>query len=341
MKALVFRGPKQAGIEELEMFQPAGDEVVIRVHAAAVCTTERRIYSGDLKLPFPIIGGHEVSGVVEWVPPEEKGLAVGDRVIIDTMKRCGACHYCLTGASNLCLNIKAFRDPFLIIGGGFAEYVVLPARSVFKISSVLDFEEASLAEPVACCWHSLHQARLAMGETVAILGLGTMGAIHLLLSKLFSSRTIACDLDAQRLALATSLGADLAVCAADRDPAPVVRDFTEGRGADVVIVAAGDKQAGETALRLAAPRARIVLYASTHPSCNLALDWNRIHYAEITVTGSEGKTPEDLRQAARLLSTRAIYLRPLISRVIRLEELPEELKAAPSAAILRVVVRMR
>jgi 2-desacetyl-2-hydroxyethyl bacteriochlorophyllide A dehydrogenase len=340
MKALIFRGPRQARVEEIERFQPAEGEVVVRVHAAAVCTTERRIYSGELKLPFPVIGGHEVSGVVEWTPAGEKRLACGDHVIIDTMKRCGACHYCLTGHSNLCLNIRAFRDPYLIIGGGFAEYVVLPAESAFKISPDLSFEEASLAEPVACCWHSVNQAQLSIGDTVAILGAGTMGAIHLLLCKLFSARTIVCDLDAHRLRLAASLGADLLVDSSHQDCSAVVRDFTEGRGADVVFVAAGSKKAGETALQIAAPRARIVLYASIHPSSSLELDWNQIHYREIMLTGSEGKTPKDLYQAARLLSHRAIDVRPLISRLIQLEDLPIELENTPAGETLRVVVRI-
>ena len=340
MKALIFRGAKQAEIEEIERFQPNEDEVVVRVHAAAVCTTERRIYSGELTLPFPIIGGHEVSGIVEWVPPQEKRLRAGDHVIIDTMKRCGACHYCLTGSSNLCLNIKSSRGKYLIIGGGFAEYVVLPAHSVFRLSAGLDFEEASLAEPVACCWHSLQQARLSMGETVAILGAGTMGVLHLLLCKLFAARTVVCDIDAQRLRLAATLGADLVIDAASQDCIAAVREFTDQRGADAVFVAAGSKKAAETALRIVAPRGRMVLYASTHPSASLDVDWNQIHYREIVLTGSEGKTPQDLYRAAHLLSSKAIDVRPLISRVIPLEALPAELKAGLNSDTLRVIVRM-
>lgn len=340
MKALVFKGPKEVQIEEIERFEPEEGEVRVRVRAAAVCTTERRIFSGELKLPFPIIGGHETSGIIDWVDDKKEHLARGEHVILDSMIRCSECYYCVRGYSNLCLNLRAMRNNYLILGGGFAEYVVLPRTSVFRFSTHLSFEEASLAEPVACCLRSVKRAELAIGDTVAIIGTGTMGAIHLLLSRLRGARTIVCDINDERLQLARKLGAEWMVNPTKDDPAAVVKEYTGGRGADVVFVTASSKEAGAQALVMVGPRGRVILYASTHPPATLELDWNKIHYREIMVAGTEGKTPEDLRQAAALLSSGSINVKPLISRVIRLEELPEELGRRPAGEVQRVVVKL-
>ena len=338
MKALVFRGPREVAVEEIDRFEPGTNEVIVRVRAAAVCTTERRIYSGELRLPFPIIGGHEVSGVIEWAGDNEADLKQGDHVIIDSMHRCGGCYYCVRGYSNHCLNLKTGRKNYLILGGGFAEYVVLPRASVFKISPQLSFEEAALCEPVACCSHSLNRAELSRGDVAVIVGAGTMGVIHLLLAKLYGARTIVCDIDEKRLKVARELGAQLVINPAKEDVAALVKKYTEGHGADAVMVTASSKEAGEQAFTMVGCRGRVILYASTYPAATLSLDWNQIHYGEVSVAGTEGKTPEDLRQAALLLSSGVINVKPLISRLIQLEELPDELGRKPAGEIQRAVV---
>lgn len=340
MRALIFKGPRRAEIELIDRFEPAENEAIVRVRAAAVCTTERRIYAGELKLPFPIIGGHEVAGVVEWVGDKDAGLKPGDHVIIDTAERCARCYYCLRGYSNLCINLKPFKKNYLIIGGGFAEYVTLPIKSIFKISPRLSFEEASLCEPLACCLHSIKKAELGPGDSIVIIGAGTMGAIHLLLARLYGARAIVCDVDEKRLKFARRLGADFTINPAKQDAAAAAKDYTDARGADAVFITASSKEAGDQALAMVGRLGRVVLYASTYPPAKLELDWNRIHYQEITLTGTEGKTPGDLQRAAALLSSGAIGVKPLISRVIGLEELPEELGKKPTGETQRVVVRI-
>ena len=104
MRAVVITGPGQASVQQIERWSPDPDEVLVRCGATAICTTERRVFSGDLPY-YPTIGGHEVAGVVEWVNESQSGLKPGDRVAIDNDNRCGHCYYCVRGQSNVCVNI--------------------------------------------------------------------------------------------------------------------------------------------------------------------------------------------------------------------------------------------
>ena len=183
MQTFVMTGVGQGSVHEPHRFVPASGEVVVRSRAVAICTTERRIFSGDVAIPFPAIGGHEVSGTVVDAADNDCGFKAGDRVVLDAVNRCGRCFSCQGGQSQLCdRRYDSRRCSYQIIGGGFAQFVTIPARRLFRWSGPVSFEEAALAEPLACCIHSIKRGRVRSGDTVAILGAGTMGLLHLLLT---------------------------------------------------------------------------------------------------------------------------------------------------------------
>ena len=149
---------------------------------------------------------------------------------------------------------------------------------------------------------------------------------------------IVSDVDDARLEFATKLGADVVLNPRRSDLASVVHDFTEGRGADAVMLTASSEDAGRQGLELAGRRGRVVFFASLAAG-RLDLDWNRVHYEEIVITGAFSKTEREYAEAARLLASGAIRLRPLISKCISQAELPAELEATPSGADQRLLVR--
>ena len=331
MQAFVMTGVGEGSIRELDRFEPAPGDVVVRTRAAAVCTTERRIFSGDIAIPFPVIGGHEVSGTV---------VEAGDRVVLDAVSRCDRCYSCVRGHSHLCdrrydVRCRGYR----MVGGGFAQYVSIPAGRVFRYSGRVPPEEAALAEPLACCIHSMERGRIRPGEAVAILGAGTMGLMHLLLGKMRGAEVLVLDRDRARLRLARRLGADCTIDVSGEDAADAVMRRTGGRGADAVFVVASSGSAGETALRLVGTAGRVILFASTRPNVSLQVPWNLLHDREVAVTGSVGKTAEDFRAAVALISNGSVDLKPLVSNVIALSELAAELRRTPAGAVQRVVVR--
>jgi L-iditol 2-dehydrogenase len=340
MRAVVIDAAGAANLREVPACTPAAGEVLVRCHAAAICTVERQLFAGA-RQSYPAVGGHEVAGVVAEVASSEDQLRPGDRVVLDAVIRCGRCHFCLKGLDHLCTELRKGKryDGMVRIGGGFAEYTTVPSRRAVRFADRLGFDEASLIEPLACCVHSLRCAAVAAGETVAVIGAGTMGALHLLLARAVGARTIALDVAESRLRAAGRLGADVLVNAARDDAAAAVKEHTEGRGVEAVIVTAPDGSAAEQALAIAAPAGRVVLFASCYPSRQITLDWNRVHYGEITVTGAAGKTAGDFYEAVQLVGSRRLDLRPLILKTIGLAELPGELGAAPAEAPGRVVVR--
>jgi L-iditol 2-dehydrogenase len=232
------------------------------------------------------------------------------------------------------------ESQYVIIGGGFAEYTTMLSHQVLKLPDNLSMEQASLMEPLSCCIHSIKKANLSFGDTMAVVGAGTMGAIHVLLARLLGVRTIVSDIDQARLDLVKQLGADVIVNPAVEDPVQVVKDHTDGRGADGVIIAASTRKGGEQGLQLVGPTGRVVFYASLYPKGMIDLDWNRMHYQEITITGTEGHTAKDFHEAVTLAGSGAINLSPLISRIISLEELPSELASKPAGETQRVVVKL-
>ena len=340
MKAVVITGPRQASLREIERWSPGPGEVLVRCKAAAICTVERQIFSG-LRQTYPVIGGHEVAGVVELVNDPASDLEPGQRVVLDAVRRCGRCHYCVKGHDHMCVAMRESRRPggFVHIGGGFAEFTIVPAVRTVHLSDDVEFEEACLVEPLACCLHSIRKANLKAGETVVVLGAGTMGAMHIVLAKLQGARVLAIDPDPARLTFARLIGADEILDGSRPDLVEFVKERTAGRGADAVFVTAGSGLAGERALAVAGPLGRVVFYASTHPSFPLRLDWNRLHYGEYVITGSAGKTAADFHDAASLLEQKRVDLRVFVSSVIPLAELPAELGATPAGETLRVVVR--
>jgi threonine dehydrogenase-like Zn-dependent dehydrogenase len=340
MKAVIITGPKTASVQQIPRWSPAEDEVLVRCRAAAICTTERRLFAGDRQY-YPAIGGHEFSGIVERVNGENSGLKPGDSVAVDPHYRCGHCFYCVRGHGSLCVNqfAAATRAGYIIMGGGFAEYATALPGQALKLPATTSLEEASLMEPLSCCVHSIKKAELTFGDTVAVVGAGTMGAMHVGLAKLSGARVLVSDLDDQRLNLLEKMGADVMINPQRDDPEKVVKDYTEGRGADAVIVAASAKAAGEQALRLVRKAGVVVFYASLYPPGPIDLDWNRIHYGEIQIKGTEGSTAKDFQEAVGLLVCGAIDFAPLISKVISLEELPEELGHKPAGEMQRVIVR--
>jgi len=341
MKAFVMFGTADGRVIDMEPFAAGAGEVVLRTRATAICTTERRIYQGTLKIPYPVIGGHEISGVVEAVNGSDTGFQPGDHVVVDGVNRCGRCHYCVRGQSNLCVRVyNTRREPYQIVGGGFAERVTTPAARLFRMPARVGHAEAALTEPLSCCIHSVRRSGLEPGDVAVVIGAGTMGALHVLVARLMGATVIVTDPDERRRQLAEQLGAHIVVDPKSSDPAAVVKEHTGGRLADVVFIAASVREAGQQALALVERAGRVIFFASTHPPERLDVDWNLLHHKEVSLVGAVGKVPDDFRQAAALIGNGTVNVRPLISRTIALDDLRDELTARPAGDVQRVVVSL-
>jgi len=342
MKAAVLMSPLKLEVKEVEKPEISKNEVLIKVKACGICTTDRRWYSGVSKIPYPAIMGHEISGVVESVGTEDAELSVGSPITAGGIfsYSCGHCIYCKKGFENQCIN---FRQRYLNSGellcfGGFSEYAVFPIRGVFRVNDKITLEEATLAEPLSCVIHSFKKANVSFGDTVVVLGAGPMGLLHLMLAKLNGCKVAVSDPDDERLELAENIGADVRINPSDKNFYQKIDDFAKGGTVDKIFVTAGNEEAVKQALKIGKKLSTIVLFASLHSSAPIEVS-PEIHYSENVLTGSRSQTAKDFLDAVKLLSSRVVDIRPLISRVVSLNDIEDGFNVAPKGKIQRVLVK--
>ena len=338
MKAAVLYGARDLRVVDWVKPTAGCREALVRIQACGICTLEQRLFLGDQKIFYPIVAGHEASGIVEEVDKGVLGnLKAGDRVALDLLNRCGECYFCRIGSDHLCEN--RFKKGLNLMGG-FGEYVSVPSTQLFKIDDRLSFEEAALTEPVATCVHSLRSARLSGEETVLIFGVGVMGVLHVLLSQLYGVQTVVCDIDETRLEQAKAFGADVVVNPEKESLGECVRGVTEGRGADVVILATPAESAFTSALSVVRMGGRIVLFAASGQDYETTIIPDRLHAKEITLIGVQGRTTKDFQEAVTLLNRGRLNLKPVVSKTVPLEQISEGMKLALDRSTYRVVVQM-
>jgi len=336
-KAFIIAKPGEFVFKDLNFPVVGPKEVLIKVKACGICTTDRRIYNGDVNVPFPVIGGHEVSGEVIDVGNKIKDIEIGTKVAVDIINRCGYCYYCVKGLDNLCINLRETRkiDNVYLIAGGFSEYLIAQRKQVFPIAKNISFSEAALAEPLSCCINSVKKAFLSMGDTVLIVGAGTMGILHALIARLRGAKVVISDPIVERRSFAEKLGL---FTIDPKDALKLSKEVNGGMGFDAIFITAPVLSIANKVLECIRKGGTIVLYTSMHPSKDIMIDWNKLHYSEAIITGTEGRTIEDFREATILISNSLVDIKSLITKTIRLEKISEELSLTPEGQNQRVVV---
>lgn len=342
IKTAAVTGPKTCEILELTTPDLGRGEVLVKVHAVALCTLEQRIFRGEVKMPLPCTGGHEVAGEIADLGPgvNTKLWVKGQRVAVRLLYNCGECYYCRTGRSNMCERAqkKPVREGLLPGPGGLCDYIVVDAASLFKIPDTLTYEEASLTEPLACCVHSMGRANIQLGEDVVIIGGGIMGQYHVMLAKRRGARVILSEVDPARRALAEKLGADITLNPMEQDPVEFVKGITDGRGADVVFNTTAIPSVVPQAIDMVGKGGRMIQYSSMHPDAPTPVSPQLLHGSEIILTGSISPDGHDFFTANRLLCSGIINCKPLIDHTVPFEQAQAAFEAAIVPGTFRVIV---
>lgn len=338
-KVSVISGVKELTTHELELKQPQGKQVLVKVDTCAICTLEQRIYGGVMQR-YPFAGGHEAAGIVEAVGEEVKNIKPGDKVAIRLLTSCGECYYCRSGHENQCvISFKAATHEGFMGPGGFAEYMLLDAKCIFKMADDVDLSHAALTEPLACCVHSVNNANIKLGDDVVVIGVGIMGAFHIQLAKLRGARVIACEVDDARLEVAKKLGADIVINSKKENAVERVKELTEGRGADVVFCTVAISSIAADSIAMTGKLGRAVMYTSFHPDKPIELSVNKVHSSEMIITGSVNPGNADFLAATRLLSNRLIDVSQLISDTVPLKDINKAFEKAIDPSTYRILVK--
>jgi len=324
---------------ENELIQPAGNKVLVKVDACAICTLEQRVFNGTMKM-YPFAGGHEAAGIIVSVGDKVKTVVSGDKVAVRLLNSCGVCYYCRSGSENQCIeSFKANTHEGFSGPGGFAEYMLLEDKQVFKMADDCDLTHASLAEPLACCVHSIRNANIELSNDVVVVGVGIMGAMHIKLAKLCGARVIATEISDERLELAKKMGADDVINSSKENAVERVKELTQSRGADAVFCTAALHTLAADSIQMGGKLSRVVMYSSFHPDVPVELNVNKLHSNEMIITGALNPKVDDFQIAARLISQRQIDMSLIISGVYKLEDLTDAIRYASNPSTYRVIIR--
>ncbi|MEA4884868.1 MAG: zinc-binding dehydrogenase [Clostridia bacterium] len=347
-RAAVIVAQERVEMREIDMPAPKRGEVLVRQKAVALCTLEQRFFTGVFPR-YPGCWGHEVSGIVEAIGPDtHTPLKVGDHVARGGGSACGECHECAVGQDSFCPAEKERLQkqqntgrPDGIAGiFGMSEYASVDPHDLVKMSESIPFEEAALAEPIACAVNSADKLDIELGQTVVVIGAGAMGLANVLVARARGAFVVVSDLDPNRRAHALKAGAHAVLDPINDDIVEQLKAVNDGRGADVVIVAIGVKPANDDALRLLAPHGKMMLFASAHPAVPISIDPNFVHRSGIWITGSTSKNRKALYQAALLISRGIIDVKPMIEKVMPLDEAQQAFEEAIKADTYRIVITM-
>jgi 2-desacetyl-2-hydroxyethyl bacteriochlorophyllide A dehydrogenase len=310
-------------------------EVLVRVGAAGICGTDYRIWTGERRVPYPLIPGHEFIGDVVAVGAGVTRVAPGSRVAVEPNWGCGACDLCREGRENLCLARTAVgidRD------GGFAELAVLPERACWPAPAALPSDVLLFAEPLAVVTRAVGRAAPRPGETAAVVGAGTLGLLALQLLRARGCRVLVVGRTDRRLGLARELGAESTVTGSGEAVADAARRFAGRDGVDLVIETAGTAEAVELSVGqvgFVRPGGRVVLTGLPHDPARIDFFW--VVRREIDIRGSMIYRDE-FGEAVALLAGGGIRVEALLTHRFPLAAIDAALAAHRDPASIKVAV---
>ena len=309
-------------------------ELLLRLRGCGLCGSDiAKITAPETR--GPAVFGHEVVGDVTEVGEGVAGFEVGDRVVAAHHVPCGRCHYCGRGSESMCRAFKASNlDP-----GGFAEYVRVPPANVrqatFRVPAHLTDEEASFVEPLACCARAVDRARVEPGDTAVVVGLGSIGCLFVQLLRRAGATVIGADPLPERADLARRLGAALA---GEPDvAASAVREMSEGRGADHVVLTGGGADALPWAVAAARDGGSLHCFAGG-PGEALPIPLGTLYHRELSVVSTYSASPATLARAFWLVAAGKIEVDILITHRVPLARLAEGVDLMRRREALKVYV---
>ena len=261
MKAAVLHQSRQVVIKDVPKPAPLAGEVLIRVKSVGICGTDFHYWRtgsvGNFKITEPFILGHEASGQIEQVGEGVTNRSIGEKVVVDIQVPCGKCSICRMGRYNLCPLKRCMGDP--PTNGAFAEYVTWPADSAYAMPDDMTFNEGALIEPLNIGVYAVSRAGISMGDSVMIMGAGTVGlmSLHAVLAAGVDEVYVV-DIDDWRLNKAREFGATATINARD-DVASRVHDLTNGSYVDTTIEASGSPVATVQAVKVTRRGGKIAL----------------------------------------------------------------------------------
>lgn len=319
MKAAVYFGRHDLRVVNVDEGPIGDNQVRVNVRYCGVCGTDIHIYEGEggsLAVTPPLIIGHEFSGVVSAVGKNVKSVKPGDRVAVDPNDACGECRFCRNAQAHFCTNITGIGTTY---PGGFAEYVTVRAKQVFKIPDSLSFESAALTETVSCCLHGIDLCGIKTGQSILIIGAGPIGLLMLQLAKMSGAGKIfVSEIVPEKRELALKYGASVAIDPESEDIGAVLDRHCVNP--DCVIECAGTVKTIEEAIRYAGRGATVMMFGLVAPDAAASIRPYEIFQKELKLTSSY-INPYTFDRAIEVLALGKVRVDEIISDIIPLDKI--------------------
>ncbi|MDD4371079.1 MAG: zinc-dependent alcohol dehydrogenase family protein [Anaerostipes sp.] len=336
MKAVVLEGKESVRVGEFKDPVLEKGSVKVEIAYCGLCGTDVHKFQGkggSRPVTYPVPLGHEASGVVCEVGEDVTEYKVGDRVTIDPNWSCGHCYYCKEGITHMCENSRG-------VSKGLAEYVCAPQENIYKIPDEVTLKEAALTEPLSCCLHGMDLLDVKLGDTVAIIGMGSIGSIVLELCKKASAGDIiVIEANEEKREKAMAMGTTLFVNPLKEN----VMEKIEQAGiknVNRVMECVGINDTIETALQIAGKKAIVVLFGLPDPKKDVPIKMRSILQREIEIRTSF-LNPNTTERAIHILKNKDLDLSQIVSMEMPMENVPEELKSQEYMRNGKVIVKIK
>ncbi|MFH0815352.1 MAG: zinc-dependent dehydrogenase [Methanobacteriota archaeon] len=329
MRVAVYYNNSDVRVEERPQPKVGPGELLVKVMASGICGSDVMEWYRVKKAPLVL--GHEIAGFVVEAGPGPSQFRPGDWIVATHHVPCYSCDYCKDGNETVCDSLRSTNfEP-----GGFAELVRIPKAQVetgtLKLPEGVSFEEGTFVEPLACVVRGQRKAGMKKGKTIAVIGSGISGLLHVQLAKASGAAlVIATDISGARLEMARKLGAD-ATLTADEDVPARIRELNRGKGADIVIVCAAAQPAMAQAFRSADRGGHVLLFAPTKPGETVPLPLWELWRDCVTVHTSYAGTLQDMREALDIIAARKINVKDMITHRLPLAQIQEGFRLVAEA----------
>ncbi|HEY6952055.1 MAG TPA: zinc-dependent alcohol dehydrogenase family protein [Bacteroidota bacterium] len=334
MKVALFERPHHLIVTKKPLRSLDNDEVLIDVTACGVCGTDLHIVEGSSRSSPPVVLGHEYAGIIQDLGKEVRGFSVGDHVAIDPNIACGTCFFCRRGEVHLCENLRALG---VDIDGGMSESNIAPATQLYRLPKTLTTEKAAFVEPLSCAVHGIDRAGIKAGDTVVILGGGTVGLLLTQLSRISgAARVIVAEPVAWKREIASASGADVVIDPVATNIAEAVRDLTHV-GADVVVECAGKTETTQLAFELTRRGGIVVLFGVCPVGVKVPMEPNSVYFKELTIVGSY-VNPHTFDRAIALLVEKKVNIDQFVIQKYPLDGVQEALNSLREGKTIKSMI---
>jgi L-iditol 2-dehydrogenase len=346
MKAAVIKTPGTILVENFPTPKPGNGEVLLKIEACAICGTDQRVLKGEKHVDVPIVG-HEITGTVAGLGTDTKNILLGERYAVQTVIGCGECEQCKIHHENLCEN--GFKAIGYQWNGGFAEYMIMPKVGVdqgclIPIPDTMSANLGTLIEPLSCCINGMRIIPFENMNHVVVFGGGIIGVLNGMVAKFRGAKTvIIMDVSQERLDLLIRLGLPLDnfINSSKVKPEEWVKDQTNGKGADAVVVAASVKSLVAEGLKLLARGSHLSIFAGMPKSDSAELiDLNLIHYPELHIHGANSSAYRDYIEARDMIMDRKAEFKKLVTHEFKLADfnIAVDIQGNPVNQSLKVII---